>query len=55
MLDGQLIGWWRRVPKKEGLAIETRLLRELGGREKSALEKAVERYAGFVERPVRLA
>ena len=54
LLDGQLIGWWRRVTRKEGLGVETRLLRELGTREKSALVSAVERYASFIDRPVTL-
>jgi hypothetical protein len=54
VLDGQLIGSWRRVPEKEGFAVEIKLLRRLGTREKSALKSAVEAYAGFVGRPVSI-
>ena len=49
-LDGQLIGWWRRGPVKEGFRVETRLLRDLTTREQSALQQAVERYSRFAER-----
>jgi hypothetical protein len=52
--DGQGIGFWRRMATKDGFAIQTKLLLELGTREKSALESAVEAYAGFVGRPVTL-
>lgn len=48
-LDGQLIGWWRRVPVKEGFRVETKLFRELSTREQSALKAAVDRYSAFVE------
>jgi hypothetical protein len=54
VLDGQGVGWWRRVPAKDGYAVEARLLRELSTREQSALESAVEAYAGFVGRRVSL-
>ncbi|MEA2676056.1 MAG: hypothetical protein QOJ81_197 [Chloroflexota bacterium] len=47
-LDGQLIGWWRRVAGKSGPAVETSLLRELTTREQSALNKAVGRQLEFV-------
>ena len=49
-LDGQLVGWWRRGPVKEGFRVETRLLRDLTTREQSALQQAVERYSRFAER-----
>ncbi|MEP7158212.1 MAG: winged helix DNA-binding domain-containing protein [Chloroflexota bacterium] len=55
VLDGQALGFWRRVPDGDRYKVETKLLREIGTREKSALEAAVERYSAFVERPVRLA
>ncbi|HUP83586.1 MAG TPA: winged helix DNA-binding domain-containing protein [Candidatus Limnocylindria bacterium] len=48
-LDGQLIGWWRRVRGKAGASVETRLLRELSTREKSALGQAIDRYSTFTE------
>jgi winged helix DNA-binding protein len=54
ILDGQGTGFWRREPTKDGFAVEMKLLRDLSTREKSALEKAVERYARFVGRRVSL-
>jgi hypothetical protein len=47
-LDGQLTGWWRRKVTKSGLAIETAPLRDMGTREKSALQGAIDRYLDFV-------
>lgn len=55
VLDGQALGFWRRVPDKDGYRVETKLLRGMTAREKSALENAIERYATFVASPVRLA
>ena len=46
-LDGQLIGWWRRVAAKAGRSVETSLLRDLTSREKSALRVATDRYVQF--------
>jgi hypothetical protein len=48
-LDGQLIGWWRRVTAKAGRTVETSLLRDLTSREQSALRAAIERYTKFSE------
>ncbi len=59
MLDGQVVGYWRHVPRTgradEEFAIATRLLRPLSAREHDALAAAVERYSTFVGRAVRLA
>ena len=47
-LDGQLIGWWRRLAVKGDFRVETRLLRDLTTREQSALQQAVDRYSDFI-------
>lgn len=49
VIDGQLCGWWRRVPAKDGVRVETRPLRQLLAREESALQEAVDRYATFMD------
>lgn len=54
ILDSQAIGYWRRVAAERGYTIETKLLRNLSGAERSALAAAVDRYAAFVGRPVQL-
>lgn len=55
ILDSQVVGFWRRVTEKEGFVIETRPLRALSPSEQKALARAAERYAAFVEKPVKLA
>ncbi|MDL2335351.1 MAG: winged helix DNA-binding domain-containing protein [Chloroflexota bacterium] len=47
IIDGQLCGWWRRVPGKGDLRVETRPLRDLSKKEESALQEAVDRYSTF--------
>lgn len=51
VVDGQVVGGWRRVPKGGRLLIETSLLRPLAGAERVQLEAAVERYRAFVGMP----
>ena len=48
IIDGQLAGWWRRVPGKERIRVETKPLRDLSRKEQSAVESAVDRYLAFV-------
>jgi hypothetical protein len=47
-MDGQLVGWWRRVVAKDGARVETSLLTDLNRKEKSALSDAIGRYLAFV-------
>lgn len=55
MLDGQLVGWWRRRPGKGAPVIETHLLVDLGQLGKVALAQAAERYAAFIGEPVEVS
>ena len=54
VLDGQGVGFWRRVAVKSGFEIETKLARDLSAREQRALRAAVDRYAEFLAQPVTL-
>jgi hypothetical protein len=51
VLDGQVIGHWRRRPTTKRVAIEAQLGRRLGRVEQQAVDDAVERYARFVGLP----
>lgn len=48
LLDGQVVGHWRQVPKTRSVVIETSLYRPLKGREIPALDAAVKRYGAFL-------
>jgi hypothetical protein len=54
ILDGQLIGFWRRVATRDGFEIDTRLFIELDRAQHAALEEAIGRYARFIGAPFRL-
>jgi hypothetical protein len=54
ILDGQLVGRWRRIPKPKVVAVEVQLFRSLDGAEQAALETAVDRYARFAGLPATL-
>ena len=48
LVDGQVVGHWRHVPKARSVVIETALYRPLRRAETSALDAAVERYGAFL-------
>lgn len=53
VLDGQVVGTWRRTLKKEEVRLELRPLRPLDADEQTAIAAAAERYAHFLNlRPV---
>jgi DNA glycosylase AlkZ-like len=52
VLDGQVVGHWRRRLTARTMAIDMQLGRPLDGDEQAALDAAVERYARFVGLPV---
>ena len=54
LLDGRLIGHWRREFDKKTVVVEASLYRPLNGTEIRALEAAVERYGSFEGAPTRL-
>lgn len=51
LLDGQLVGYWRRTSARDAPAIETELLRALDAAERDAVGDAVSRYSRFVGLP----
>ena len=55
VLDGQVIGHWRRRLTARAVTIETQLARPLDAGEQAALDGAAERYGRFVGLPVDLA
>lgn len=54
LLDGQLIGHWKRVKRRTAIEIETFFYRPLNGVETKALHKAVNRYSRFLAKPAVL-
>jgi hypothetical protein len=54
VLNGQVVGGWRRVMQKNEIIITTKLLVKLDKVEQYALQLAAERYSRFLGLPVRL-
>lgn len=54
VLDGQLVGRWRRVVSGRSITVDARLGRGLANDEMRAVEASVQDYADFVAAPVRL-
>ena len=54
LVEGQVVGHWRRKVARGEMTIETRLLRPLGARDRKAVEAAVGRYARFAGLTARL-
>jgi hypothetical protein len=52
ILDGQLVGTWKRTIRKNAVMIETNLLTELSETENQALAQAAQQYGAFLELPV---
>lgn len=55
VLDGQVVGHWRRALKAKAVTIEVQLVRPLDGAEKDALDAVVGRYGSFVGMPATWA
>ena len=54
VLNGQVIGGWRRTIGKDEVAIKTKLLVTLSGAEQAALRAAAECYGQFLGKSVTL-
>ncbi|MDQ5875189.1 MAG: winged helix DNA-binding domain-containing protein, partial [Actinomycetota bacterium] len=54
LLDGQLIGHWRHVRKRNSVVVETSFYKPLDRLEAQALDAAVERYGRFMGVPAAL-
>lgn len=54
-IDGQIVGGWRREPKKDSVIVELNLITKLKKAEHEAIADASERYGKFLGLPVELA
>ena len=54
LIDGRVVGHWRRNQAPRALAIDLQLYRRLDGTEIQAVEAAIERYGEFVGLPASL-
>jgi hypothetical protein len=54
LLDGQVIGHWKRVEGRTAIEVETSFNRALDRVETKALQKAMDRYSRFLGKPVTL-
>jgi winged helix DNA-binding protein len=52
--DGQVIGFWRRVPDPEEALVDVHLERPLDAATRSAVEAEVQRFGQFLQLPARL-
>jgi len=55
ILDGQIVGGWRRTLKKNAVVVEINLITNLTKTEKRAGVDAANRYGKFLDLPVELA
>jgi hypothetical protein len=51
VIDGVVVGTWRRTLSPRGVSLDITLSRRLTGRERTALGRMVERYGAFLGRP----
>jgi hypothetical protein len=54
VLDGQIVGGWKRIVKKDSAIIELNLITKLTKAENGAVTAAAERYGAFLELPVTI-
>jgi hypothetical protein len=54
VIDGVVVGGWRRLPGKRGMGVAPTLLRSLSAVEKAALARACEAYGRFLAMPVTM-
>jgi hypothetical protein len=55
IMDGKIVGTWKRVIKKDHVEVRTNLFRSLNQKGQQLLLKAVKRYGKFLELPVVLS
>jgi len=54
VVDGQLVGGWKRTLAKTAVVVEVRFLVGLSGSEKNAVREAAHAFGDFLELPVEL-
>jgi len=52
VINGQLVGTWKRTIRKDAILIETNLLTKLSEAENQAVALAARQYGAFLELPV---
>ena len=55
VVDGQIVGTWKRTLRKDAVVIKTNLFTRLTQSENRAVAVAAQRYGEFLKLPVRLA
>ncbi|MEP7188491.1 MAG: crosslink repair DNA glycosylase YcaQ family protein [Roseiflexaceae bacterium] len=51
VVDGQVVGTWKRALKKDAVVIETDIFAALSNAESQAVATAIDRYAAFLQLP----
>jgi hypothetical protein len=54
VIDGRIVGGWRRTVGRDGITITTRVVTELTAAQREALERVAERYSRFMGKPVTI-
>lgn len=54
IIDGEIVGTWKRVLKKDSVEVKVDFLRKLDAGEKEAVKKAAETYGKFLNLDVRI-
>jgi hypothetical protein len=54
ILDGQVVGGWRRTLNKDSVTVEINLIVKLTKAEEEAVHNAAERFGNFIELPLKL-
>src|SRR5207249_4628066 len=55
VIDGRIVGSWKRVIEKDRVLLTLQPFRVLSATEQQALDQAVQRYSGFLGKPIVLA
>lgn len=55
LVDGRVIGTWKRTIVKQSVVVSTRLSRKLSGAESASLQEALEAYGDFLQLDARVA
>lgn len=55
VLNGQVVGTWRRVLEKRGVSVTVRLFQAIGARDRELLAEATDRYGRFLQSEARLS
>jgi hypothetical protein len=54
VVDGQMVGFWKRTLNRDAVAVELNLLLRVTTTERKAVAAAAQRYGEFIELPVRI-